>query len=41
MRDAHRAVGRVDALTAGTTGAKHVNAQILVVDLEVDLFGLR
>src|SRR5438046_1137610 len=40
VRDAHRAVGRVDALPAGAAGAEHVDAQVLVIDLDVDLLGL-
>ena len=41
VRDAHRAVGRVDALPAGAARAEHVDPQILVLDLDVDLFGFR
>ena len=40
MRDPHRAVGGVDRLAAGAAGAEHVDAQVLVVDLDVDLLGL-
>ncbi len=40
MGDPDRAVGGVDRLAAGTAGAEHVDAQILVVDLDVDLLGL-
>ena len=40
MRDPDRAVGGVDRLPARTAGAEHVDAQILVLDLDVDLFGL-
>ena len=40
VRDAHRAVGRVDRLAAGARGAEDVDAQVLVVDLDVDLLGL-
>ncbi len=35
--DAHRAVGLVDVLAAGARGAIGVDAQILVVDLDLDL----
>jgi len=41
LRDAHRAVGGVHALAAGAARAKHVDAQILVLDLDVDLFRFR
>ena len=37
MGDAHRAVGLVDVLAAGARGAVGVDAQILVVDLDLDL----
>ena len=40
MGDAHGAIGGVDRLSAGTAGAEHVDSQILVVDLDVDFFGL-
>src|SRR5205085_7088444 len=39
--DADRAVGGVDRLAAGAGRAVDVDAQILVVDLDVDLFRLR
>ncbi len=32
--------GLVDVLTAGALRAVHVDAQILVVDFDIDLFGL-
>ena len=35
--DAHRAVGLVDVLAAGARGAVGVDAQILVLDLDLDL----
>src|SRR5260370_30914373 len=35
--DADRAVGLVDVLAAGTRGAIRVDAQVLVVDLDLDL----
>ena len=41
MGDAHGAVGGVDRLAARAAGAEHVDAQVLVVDLDVDLLGLR
>ena len=41
MRDAHRAFGLVDVLAAGAGGAVDVDAQIALVDLDVDLLGLR
>src|ERR1051326_3643953 len=41
VRDADRAVGRVDALAARAAGAKHVDPQVFVFDLEVDFFGFR
>ena len=40
VRDAHRRVGRVDALAAGAARAERVDAQILLVDLDVDFLGL-
>src|SRR5260370_16889218 len=40
MGDANRAVGGVDRLAAWTARAEDVDAQILLVDLDVDLFGL-
>src|SRR6266571_6942258 len=39
--DAHRAVRGVDALPAGSPGAKHVDAQVFLLDLHVELLGLR
>ncbi len=38
--DAHRRVGGVDALAAGTAGAVDVDAQVVGVDLDVDLLRL-
>ena len=35
------AVGGVDRLAARAAGAEDVDAQVLVVDLDVDLLGLR
>src|SRR3546814_20919266 len=40
MGDAHRRIGGVDRLAAGPGRAVDVDPQILVVDLNVDLFGL-
>ena len=40
MRDPDRAVGRVDRLAAWPRRPENVDAQILVVDLDVDLLGL-
>src|SRR5437870_6469606 len=40
MRDPDGAVGGVDALAARPLRAEHVDPQVLVVDLHVDLFGL-
>ena len=39
VRDAHGGVGRVDALAAGAARAERVDAQVLVVDLDVDFLG--
>src|SRR4051812_46060759 len=41
MRDLHGAVRGVHALTAGTAGSRDVDLQVLLVDGDVDLFGLR
>src|SRR5690606_14353446 len=38
--DANGRVGRVDALPSWATGAEHVDAQVVVVDLHVNVFGL-
>src|SRR2546423_6422406 len=38
--DAYGAVGRVDALTARSLGAEHVDPEVLVIDLDVDLLRL-
>jgi hypothetical protein len=40
VRDAHGRVGRVDALAAGARRAEGVDAQVVLVDFHVDLFGL-
>ena len=40
VRDAHGGVRRVDALAAGAGGAVRVDAQVLLVDLDIDLIGL-
>ena len=40
MGDAHGGVGSVDALTAGAGGAVGVDAQVGLVDLNIDLIGL-
>ena len=39
VREADRRIGRVDALAAGSARAEGVDAQILVVDLDVDFLG--
>src|SRR5665213_909065 len=41
VRDAHRGVRGVHALATGSRRAEDVDAQILLLDLDVDLFGLR
>ena len=41
MRDPHRRVRRVDVLATRSRRAVHVDAQVAVVDLDIDLFGLR
>ena len=41
MHYANGGIGSVNRLTAGAAGTKDVDAQILVVDLDVDLLGLR
>src|SRR4051812_3925639 len=41
VRDAHRGVGRVDALPARPRGAEDVDPEVLVLDPDVDLLGLR
>src|SRR5256885_2031352 len=41
MRDAHRRIGGIYALPAGSGRAKDINAQILVLDLEIDLLEQR
>ena len=38
VRDAHRRVGHVDVLAAGAARAVGVDAQILLVDLDLDVF---
>ena len=38
--DPHRRVGGVDALTAGTAAAEDVDAQVVLVDLDLDGLGL-
>ena len=40
MGDPHGGVGRVDALAARSARPEHVDLQVLVVDLDVDLVGL-
>src|SRR5215831_10274761 len=40
MREPHRAVGRVDRLAAGARGAEDVDAEIPLVDHEIDLLRL-
>jgi hypothetical protein len=37
---AYRRVGRIDALTTGAACAHHVDAQFLVLDIDVDFFRL-
>ena len=39
VRDAHRRVGDVDVLAAGAARAVGVDAQVLLVDLDVDVVG--
>ena len=39
MGDAHRGIGRVHALPAGTGRAEHVDAQLFFVDVDVHLVG--
>src|SRR5208282_1237256 len=42
MSNAHRGVGRVDALTAWARSAHNVNTQVfLLVDVDLDLIGFR
>src|SRR4029077_5007455 len=41
MGNPHRTVGRVDRLTAGSACPEDVNAQILLVDADIDLLRLR
>src|SRR6185369_4596032 len=41
MGDAHRTVGGVHALAAGTTGSEDVDAEIVGVDLDIDLLRFR
>ena len=41
VRDAHRGVGRVDGLAARAGRAVDVDLQVVLVDLDVDLLGLR
>src|SRR5205823_10012750 len=38
--DAYGAIGGVDALTARSLGAEHVDPEVLLLDLDVDLLGL-
>src|SRR5215831_4687695 len=40
MRNPDRAIGGVDRLAAWATRPEHVDAQVLVIDLDVDLLGL-
>src|SRR6185437_4289897 len=37
MRDAHRTVGGVDRLATRSARTEHVDAQVLIVDMDVDL----
>jgi len=39
--DAHGAVGRVDRLAAGAAGAEDVDAQVLLLDVDIDVPGFR
>ena len=39
--DAHRRVGRVDALSTGAGGTEDVDAQVVGIDGDIDLLGLR
>ena len=41
MGDAHRAFGLVDMLAAGALRPEHIDAQVLVIDLNVDILGFR
>src|SRR5436190_3000919 len=41
VRDAHRGIGGVDALSSRTAGAEDVDPQVLVLDPDVDLFRFR
>jgi hypothetical protein len=38
MRDAHGRVGGVDVLTSGAGGAIGIDAQVLVLDIDFDVF---
>ena len=41
VRDAHSGVGRVNALTTRAACAIHIDAQIVLIDVDLDLVGLR
>ncbi|MCY1369994.1 hypothetical protein D9M69_570630 [compost metagenome] len=41
MGNTHSRVSRVDVLTTGTGGAHRIDADILVADFNVDIFGFR
>ena len=41
VRDAHRAFGLVDVLTAGARGTINIDAQIGLIDLHIDFLGFR
>ena len=41
MRDAHGAIGLVDVLAAGAARAHGVDADVLGLDVDIDLLGLR
>ena len=41
VREAHRRISRIDALAAGSTRAERVDSEILLVDLDIHLFGFR
>ena len=40
VRDAHSGVSRVDALSTRAAGAEHVDAQVVLVDVDLNLVGL-
>ncbi len=40
VRDPHRAVRGIDGLSARTRGAIHIDPQILLIDIDIDVFRL-